>query len=315
MFFAITLNPSIDYTYSLEHLHIGGCSRTTAPTIMAGGKGINMSRALSSLGASGISYTVIAGKQGSILLSLLEEEDITVFPFSIEGETRNAITIMHDNETHTEINEYGPYIDSETEEKIINNIISTISHHSDINVVSINGSVNSENKHLYSQLLDILNQKFPDVTIVIDASKDQLHHVLHNPNNYPDFIKPNILEFSEFLGKKITSKDELISELKTFTSKIPYILVSCGADGAVAKFNNTIYNITVPKIKVVSPTGSGDSTVAGFIYGLLNQYSDIDILKTAMACGVSNTTEDGVGIVKKEKFNTYFDQITVTPIT
>jgi tagatose 6-phosphate kinase len=47
------------------------------------------------------------------------------------------------------------------------------------------------------------------------------------------------------------------------------IIVSLGGDGAFAKHHQTFYKVNIPKIEVVNPVGSGDSTVAGIASGYL----------------------------------------------
>ena len=51
---------------------------------------------------------------------------------------------------------------------------------------------------------------------------------------------------------------------------------------AFAKHHQTFYKVNIPKIEVVNPVGSGDSTVAGIASGLVHQQSDEDLLKKRM---------------------------------
>ncbi|MQK16934.1 tagatose-6-phosphate kinase, partial [Escherichia coli] len=81
----------------------------------------------------------------------------------------------------------------------------------------------------------------------------------------PTVIKPNTEELSQLIGKEVTDD---IQELKSVLSGqlfqgIDWIVVSLGAQGAFAKHNDKFYRVRIPKIKVVNPVGSGDSTVAG----------------------------------------------------
>ncbi len=51
-------------------------------------------------------------------------------------------------------------------------------------------------------------------------------------------------------------------------------IVSLGANGAFAKHGDVFYKVDIPKIDVVNPVGSGDSTVAGIASGLYHHESD-----------------------------------------
>ena len=87
-----------------------------------------------------------------------------------------------------------------------------------------------------------------------------------------------------------------------------------GADGAVARINNQIYSISIPSIKVINPTGSGDSTVAGVCYALERGFSNIDTLTFAMACGMSNALHEEVGRVQSDEVEELTNKIIVEEI-
>ena len=50
MIYTVTLNPSLDYLAETPEFCLGRVNRTTAETLRAGGKGINVSRMLKNLG-------------------------------------------------------------------------------------------------------------------------------------------------------------------------------------------------------------------------------------------------------------------------
>ena len=50
MIYTVTLNPSIDYVIKLEHLNTGHVNRVNSENVYPGGKGINVSRILKTLG-------------------------------------------------------------------------------------------------------------------------------------------------------------------------------------------------------------------------------------------------------------------------
>jgi len=49
---------------------------------------------------------------------------------------------------------------------------------------------------------------------------------------------------------------------------------------------NILDKVDIPKIDVVNPVGSGDSTVAGIASGLYHHESDADLLKKANVLGM-----------------------------
>ena len=57
---------------------------------------------------------------------------------------------------------------------------------------------------------------------------------------------------------------------------IDWVVVSLGSSGAFAKHGDKFYRVRIPKIKVVNPVGSGDSTVAGIASAIIHNLSDGD---------------------------------------
>lgn len=314
MILTITLNPSMDYIYQIDHFNIGKQNRFNPPTRMPGGKGINASRTIASLNNEVLAFTLLGGINGKMIYEELKKEKFSNYNIEIKEESRNAITIMHDNETHTEIVEEGPII-SESQKREIFSSIMNIINTNNIHIVSINGSVNTTNEFFYNELLELLRTKIDhDLTILMDISKDKLKNIVNNSQYRPDFIKPNIIEFGELFDMEIAEKAEVIKILKQYHINIPYILVSCGADGAVAKVNNKIYNIDIPSIQLVNPTGSGDATVGGVAHSFEHNFDDEAILRQAMACGVANAMESGVGVVSQKNVAAIYNKVTIKEV-
>ncbi|MFZ1604043.1 MAG: 1-phosphofructokinase family hexose kinase [Enterococcus aquimarinus] len=302
MIISLTLNPSVDYLYEIDSFQLGKLNRFKNPVRMVGGKGINAGRTASILGSKVWATGVLAGKNGELVRSILEKEKFSKDFLDIDGETRNAITIMHNNGIQTEMIEVGPYVNETTEEEILKKIIQQNNISTNIEVICLCGSVNSKNENLYQNFIKIIKKKLGnDIKILADISRTQLKNVLESDYK-PYFIKPNIHEFSEIIDTVVNTKDEIVYHLKNSNlfDGVPLIIVSCGEDGAIAKFNKEIYDLKIPTIDLVNPTGSGDATVGGVAYALDNKLTTEEILRYAMASGVANAMEEAVGFVDKK---------------
>lgn len=316
MIISLTLNPSMDYLYEINSFHLGKLNRFKNPVRMVGGKGINAGRTASILGSNVWTTGVLAGLNGSLVNSLLNKENFTKDFINIDGETRNAITIIHDEGTQTEMIEAGPHVNSAIEKDLLKKIIQQCKENTDVEVICLCGSVNSENDSLYKDFITKIKSELRnDIKILADISRTQLINVLRSEIK-PYFVKPNIHEFSEVLGIEMHTKDEVIKNLKSTAlfDGISLIIVSCGEDGAIAKFKNDIYDLEIPKIKLVNPTGSGDATVGGVAYALDQKLNIEDTLRFAMASGVANAMEEAVGFVTLENIDTIKEQINVNKI-
>lgn len=313
MIISLTLNPSVDYLYEIDSFQLGKLNRFKNPVRMVGGKGINAGRTASILGSKVWATGVLAGKNGELVRSILEKEKFSKDFLDIDGETRNAITIMHNNGIQTEMIEVGPYVNETTEEEILKKIIQQNNISTNVEVICLCGSVNSKNENLYQNFIKIIKKKLGnDIKILADISRTQLKNVLESDYK-PYFIKPNIHEFSEIIDTVVNTKDEIVYHLKNSNlfDGVPLIIVSCGEDGAIAKFNKEIYDLKIPTIDLVNPTGSGDATVGGVAYALDNKLTTEEILRYAMASGVANAMEEAVGFVDKKNVDDIKNKIII----
>lgn len=137
------------------------------------------------------------------------------------------------------------------------------------------------NTNYYADIVKLANEQ--GLPTILDSSGQSLMDVLLSENK-PSVIKPNIDELSQLLHTTVTTDIDSLKEAVTqpIFKGIEWIIVSLGGDGAFAKHHQTFYKVNIPKIEVVNPVGSGDSTVAGIASGLVHQQSDEDLLKKRM---------------------------------
>ena len=83
---------------------------------------------------------------------------------------------------------------------------------------------------------------------------------------------------------------------------IEWIIVSMGGEGALVRKGEDYYRVTIPKIEVNNPVGSGDATVAGLAVALHQNQTVETVLKTAMTTGMLNTMEAETGYINVNKF-------------
>ena len=151
--------------------------------------------------------------------------------------------------------------------------------------------------------------------VVLDCSGKALVEVLENEHK-PKVIKPNTEELSQLIGKDVSKNpDELKEVLKDkLFENIEWIIVSLGADGAFAKHNDKFYKVNVPKIEVVNPVGSGDSTVAGITSAIHENANDEDLLRKANVLGMLNAMEKLTGFVNLENYDKLFNEVEILEI-
>lgn len=310
MILTVTLNPSIDISYPLNRLTLDTVNRVDRTTKTAGGKGLNVTRVLAEAGQSVVATGFIGGKLGDFVIHQLQEQGISNQFFKIKGETRNCIAVLHEG-MQTEILEAGPYIDMDEAEGFLNHM-SIIAKQFD--VLTFSGSLpKGLAAHYYQDLITMARAYGSKV--VLDCSGAPLKAVLAGKDK-PTVIKPNLEELEDLIGQPVTLDEErLISLLsQPLFEGIEWIIVSLGAQGAFAKHHNRFYRVTIPKIEVVNPVGSGDATVAGIAWALAEGDDDETLLKKANVLGMLNAQETRTGHVNMAHFDELFDRIQVEEI-
>ncbi|HFI0445982.1 TPA: tagatose-6-phosphate kinase [Streptococcus suis] len=310
MILTITLNPSVDIAYQLSQFQLDSVNRVEKVQKTAGGKGLNVTRVLKQIGEDVLATGFIGGELGNDVKNQLYQNHIKSSFVEISGETRNCIAILHEGQ-QTEILEQGPTIQEHEALNFIEHLRNLLSK---VEVVVISGSLPKGLESDYYVKIVELCKKF-DVAVVLDCSGEALKKVLESKEK-PTVIKPNTEELSQLIGSDVTDENQ---ELQSVLSSqmfqgIEWIVVSLGAKGAFAKHKDKFYRVRIPKIDVVNPVGSGDSTVAGIAASLAHALPDVELLKNANILGMLNAQEEQTGYVNLEHSKELYSQIEVEEV-
>ena len=114
MILTVTLNAAIDRTVAVPNFRLGHRHRAVESRTFAGGKGVNVARALKLLGRPVIATGLAGAATGSRILESLVEESILHDFTRIEGESRTNLAVIDPTSgEQTEINERGPEVRAE----------------------------------------------------------------------------------------------------------------------------------------------------------------------------------------------------------
>ena len=309
MILTVTLNPSIDISYPLEELKLDTVNRVSEVSKTAGGKGLNVTRVLAESGETVAATGFVGGTNGQFIKTHLPR-DVQSFFYDILGDTRNCIAILHEG-NQTEILEAGP--------EILRTEAMGFLHHFKLlmptsDVIAISGSLPAGLPvDYYASLIEIAREA--GRKIVLDSSGKSLEAVLHSKFK-PTVIKPNREELSQLLGRDVSADFEDLKEVlkDSLFEGIEWIIVSLGGDGSFAKHGDVFYKVDIPKIEVVNPVGSGDSTVAGISAGLSSGKDDAALLTHAMVLGMLNAQEKMTGHVNMAHYDDLYQQINVKEV-
>lgn len=298
MIYTVTLNPSIDYIMRLDDFRNGETNRAKVTELYAGGKGIMVSKLLHNLDVETQNIGFLGGFTGDYIEKLLNEMGILHDFTIINGNNRINVKLKMDSET--EVNAPGPDISQEELEDFYEKL-------SGINggIVSFSGSVAANmDKDIYIEMIKKLS---PNTRFTLDTTGDVL---LKSLDYNPLLLKPNQAELEEIYGDKFNSKEEIISYIKsTMITKAEHVICSLGSDGAIFVSSNNSFYIPIVKGKVINSVGAGDSMVAGFIYAYLNEMSEEDMFKMAVASATATVFSYDMG--EKDQINEIFGKLKI----
>ena len=108
MIVTLTANPSVDRTIEVAALRPGTVIRARSSRVDAGGKGVNVARALAAHGRAVKAVLPSGGAEGAQLEALLAGSGLELLTVRIAGPVRANVTVVESDGTTTKLNEPGP---------------------------------------------------------------------------------------------------------------------------------------------------------------------------------------------------------------
>ncbi|EWG11430.1 1-phosphofructokinase [Cytobacillus firmus] len=304
MIHTLTLNPSVDYIVELDEMIVGGLNRMKHDTKFPGGKGINVSRVLKRMDVESKALGFAGGFTGDYIVDSLNKENIQTDFVQVAGDTRINVKIK--TETETEVNAKGPGISGRNLEDLKNKI--RILSEEDLLVLA--GSIPSTlPETTYEELVKICSEN--GAAFVVDAEGELLKKVLPYK---PFLIKPNHHELGEIFSREFTSAEEVIPfGQKLVEMGAQNVIVSLADKGAVLISADAAYISSVPKGKVKSSVGAGDSMVAGFLAAFEKHKNIEKAFQYSVASG--SATAFSLGLCTKEKAEELLSQVSIEKVS
>lgn len=286
MIYTITFNPALDYVIKVQNLKEGKINKSKDEYIFPGGKGINVSIVLKTLGQETTAMGFISGFVGKEIENQVQKYGVKTDFIEVENDnSRINVKILEEGQ-ETAINARGPYI----EQKYLELLYKKLEIIKNEDTLVLSGSVpNGVSSNIYEKICQRLENK--NIKIVVDSTGELLLKTLKYK---PYLIKPNQQELEEIFGIKISSQDEALEYAEQLQAKgAQNVIVSLGSDGAVLLDENGYsYKMKALNTKnAINTVGAGDSMIAGFLAGheMYNNYEKSLQMGVAAATATTNT--------------------------
>jgi 1-phosphofructokinase/tagatose 6-phosphate kinase len=305
----VTLNAAIDRTVAVPNFRLGHRHRAVESRTVAGGKGINVARALNLLGRPVIATGFVGGPTGRRVLEQLHEESVLTDFIRIAAETRiNLAVIDPTSGEQTEINERGPAVSPEEVHKLFERI-GYLAGGAKLCVLA--GSVPpGAGDDLYARLIQDLTRR--GVAVVLDAEGEAM---LEGVRAGASMVTPNEAEAEELVGQEFADRGDLaqgLLELVRLGASEAAITRLDGCVAAVGSGNSRrLLEVHTEPLEPVSTVGSGDAFLAGYAAARYEGRSAEECLAYGVACGAESTQHFGAGTVDRNQVERLVGEVSV----
>ncbi|USD62607.1 1-phosphofructokinase [Vibrio sp. SCSIO 43140] len=286
----ITLNPALDLTGSLDTLNKGSVSLVNQGSLHAAGKGVNVAKVLSDLGAD-VTVTGFLGTDNQELFCQLFADMGAQDRFvRVAGSTRINVKLVEVNGDVSDINFPGVEVNTDAIdafEQTLNELMKE--HDYFVFAGSLPRGITPEQCAVWIELLQENGKR-----VLFDSSRDALAKGL---DSKPWLIKPNDEELSQFVGRHLTTQEQCLEAAESLSDKgIANIVVSMGAEGVLWLENGEWLQAKPPRMSIVSTVGAGDTLVAGLCWGHMQSKPKTELLSFATALSALAVSQVGVGV-------------------
>jgi 6-phosphofructokinase 2 len=290
----ITINPSLDQHITVDGMVLDGTNRWSRLHRYAGGKGIDVSRAVHEMGGRTIAYGFIGGPVGRAVEILLDEEGV---PFSftpIERETRtNFIITDSKSGRQTRIDAPGPHISKSEFERFQRKML-RMRPSPDLIVMGGSLPPGIPGNVYYSIIMEA---KTFGVRTILDSEGQWL---VEGIKAKPYLVKPNVREAEGLLGRELPDEDAIIKgALDIVDMGVEIAVISRGREGIIAATDKEVLKAVPPEVKVKSAVGAGDCTIAGLALKLANEESLSKACRLAVALGTAAVLTPGTELARR----------------
>ena len=279
MIVTVTPNPSLDRALEVSYLAVGEVNRAHAVHVDAGGKGINVSRALVRQGIDSVAVLPIGGVDGARLVGLLAEHGVPAEPVPVRGDTRSNVTLVDASGATTKVNAPGASLTPDEVDGLLAVVEAQLAD-SPAAVVGAGSLPAGAGDDFFVRLAALAGRY--GVRVALDTSGAPLAQAVRAGGL--DLIKPNEHELAELVGRELGCVGDAVAAAREVVAAgTRAVLVSLGPQGALLVTADRSWWAGGPRLQPASTVGAGDATLAGYLSA--TGHTPGERLRTAVAWG------------------------------
>ena len=293
MIVTVTLNAGLDRTVTVPNFQRGQRHRASQGLMLAGGKGINVARALKRLDCPVVATGFAGGRTGTRIVEELTSEAVLNDFVRIADESRTSTAVVDPTTaSYTEINEWGPHVEPDELEMLVDKL-KYLSRGADI-VVFAGSLPRGVDEGFYADAIRDLNRR--GVRAVLDSEGEPLRQ---GAEAEPYLVSPNEREAEALVGQEFRDDEDRMMALDRIADLGARNILITSESGCFGLFREERrrlhYHAEAPRIEPVSAVGSGDVLLAGFLAARHGEKPLEEALRAAVGAGAASTLEVGAG--------------------
>ena len=293
MIVTVTLNAAIDRTLTVPNFLLGQRHRASQGLTLAGGKGINVARALKRLDVPVVATGLAGGRTGTRIVEELTSEAILNDFVRIAQESRTSTAVVDPTTaTYTEINEWGPHVEPDELTMLVEKI-NYLARDADM-VVFAGTLPRGVEDSFYAEVIRDLNRR--QVRAVLDCEGVPLRLGVEAE---PFLVTPNQREAEGLVGQEFRDDEDYlmaVDRIADMGARNVLVTTEARSFGLFREERKRLrLRAVAPQIEPVSAVGSGDVLLAAFLAARVAGKALEDSLRAAVAAGAASTLEVGAG--------------------
>ena len=290
----VTMNAALDRTLTVPVFQIGFRHRSSEVLTLAGGKGINVARALKILDVPVVATGLAGGRTGTRIVEELTSEAILNDFVRIAAESRTSTAVVDPTAgTYTEINEWGPEVGAVELETLLEKL-HYLSRGADF--VVLVGLAAAQGARRRSTPTRSATSRGATSASSSTAEGEPLRLGVEAG---PFLVSPNQREAEQLVGQELEDDDDFLMALDAIAEMGPRNVLITLENGCFALLRvgrkTRRVRAFAPHVDPVSGVGSGDVLLAQFLAALVDERAPDDSIRAAVAAGSASVLEVGAG--------------------
>jgi 1-phosphofructokinase family hexose kinase len=287
----VTLNAAVDRTLTVPNFQFGHRHRASSSLTGAGGKGINVARALKHLETPVVASGLAGGRTGDRIVEDLGLEGILSDFVRIADDSRTSIAVV-DAGSLTEVYEWGPAVRLE-ELQLLSDKLHYLSRVASY-VVFCGSLPRDVENDFYADAIHDLTRR--GIKCVLDCEGEPLRLGVEAE---PYLVTPNQQEAEDLVGQEFMDEEDFVMALDTIADMGArnVLITQETACFALVREERRVQRLraSIPRVEPIAAVGAGDVLLGGYLSERFNGRPVADALRTAVGCAAASVVELGAG--------------------